>query len=328
MATIRKLSSGRFQAIINAPGHPRVSRSFASRQSAEVWVQYQLRAMEAISAEVSPVAPSMPLRAALRKYQREVTPQKKGARAESRRIDIWCEHPLAVRALNDIRGADLAEHRNARRSMGVTPDTVRLELAVISHLYEVARTDWGLEELVNPKKAMRRVRHGRPRDRRLNSGEFDALLARCAVTGNHRLKVAIILAVETAMRRGEMVGLLWENVDLDQQLAYLPDTKNDESRTVPLSSRAVAALKELGEPRIGRVFDVHPDNVTKRFHQACEKCGIAGLRFHDLRHEATSRLFEKGFNMVETATVTGHKSMQMLKRYTHLDPRSLLGRLG
>lgn len=327
MATIRKLSSGRFQAIINEPGHPRVSRSFASREAANIWVQYRLKEMGDAKAEIAPVNPSMHLRAALRKYQREVTPHKKGARAESRRIDAWCEHPLADKALNEIRGADLAEHRNVRLSMRKSPTTVRLELAVISHLYEVARTDWGMEELNNPRKAMRRMRHSRPRDRRLRCGEFEALLARCAVTGNRKLKVAIILAVETAMRRGEMIGLLWENVDLDQQLAYLPDTKNDEPRTVPLSSRAVVALKDLEGPRLGRVFDVHPDNVTKRFHQACVKCGISGLRFHDLRHEATSRLFEKGFNMVEAATVTGHKSMQMLKRYTHLDPRSLLGRL-
>ncbi|MFC6946041.1 tyrosine-type recombinase/integrase [Paraburkholderia dipogonis] len=95
-----------------------------------------------------------------------------------------------------------------------------------------------------------------------------------------------------------------------------------------ISSRAVAALHSLNPARTGRVFTVHENWITKRFITARTECELPNLRFHDLGHEAVSRLFEKGFNMIEASAVSGHKTLQMLKRYTHLDPRSLAARLG
>lgn len=148
------------------------------------------------------------------------------------------------------------------------------------------------------------------------------------------------------MRRGELAGLTWGDVDLSSKMVHLQDTKNGESRTVPLSSRAVEAFESItsiadiyaiisseSKDRLVKkagdsVFAMHVDTITADFSEARDGCNIKGLTFHDLRHEATSRLFEKGFNMMEVATITGHKSMQMLKRYTHLRPADLLARLG
>lgn len=138
----------------------------------------------------------------------------------------------------------------------------------------------------------------------------------------------LTLAVETAMRRGEMAGLLWENVSLSDRVAYLPMTKNGSSRIVPLSTKAVAALEAFGTQKCGSVLARSDSWITKAFIEARNGCGITNLHFHDLRHEAVSRLFEKGFNMMEAATVSGHQTLQMLKRYTHLDPRKLIDRLG
>jgi integrase len=92
---------------------------------------------------------------------------------------------------------------------------------------------------------------------------------------------------------------------------------------VPLSIRAVEILKGVQSPREGRVFPIGADAVTRAFDRACRKAGIEDLRFHDQRHEATSRLFEKGLNVMEVASVTGHKTLQMLKRYTHLRPEDI-----
>ena len=126
----------------------------------------------------------------------------------------------------------------------------------------------------------------------------------------------VALAIETGMRRSELLALQWSNVDLEKRIAFLPITKNGESRGVPLSTRAVAILRGLPTSTTGRVFGALTVEALKQsFRRAVRRAGIAGLRLHDLRHEATSRLFEKGLNVMEVASVTGHKKLQMLKRY-------------
>ena len=135
------------------------------------------------------------------------------------------------------------------------------------------------------------------------------------------------------MRRGELLGLLWDNVDLERRSAFLPVTKNGESRGVPLSSRAVTVLRGLPAASNGRVFGELTRlalrlSLRLSFNRATRRAGITGLRLHDLRHEATSRFFEKGLNVMEVASVTGHKTLQMLKRYTHLSVTDLATRLG
>lgn len=328
MATIRKRKNGRFQAWIRLVGFPAESKTFNTREDAALWASFRERELGRLVHDFAPASPDMTLREALKRYKVEVSPHKRSARQEFIRIETWLRHPLADKKLSDIRGADLSQHRSIRLALGRKPNTVRLELALISHVFEVARTDWGLEFLSNPRKAMRRTMLGGARDRRLKPGEFEALIAWCDFRGNKRLKLAVILAVETSMRRGEMASLLWENISLYDRIAYLPVTKNSTARTVPLSTRAIAALEAFGPQKCGSVLARSDSWITKAFMDARQACGIANLVFHDLRHEAVSRLFEKGFNMMEAATVSGHQTLQMLKRYTHLDPRRLIDRLG
>lgn len=211
---------------------------------------------------------------------------------------------------------------------GIGPNTLRLEFALVSHLFEVARKEWGMETLQNPIKAFRKPRLPPGRDRRLEAGEEAALLAHCRATSNLVLEVLITVAVETAMRRRELVKLDWAEVNLARRMVRLRDTKNGRPRVVPLSTRAVAALQRLTMPHSGSVFGMGNNAITVRFGKACKACRIVGLTFHDLRHEATSRLFEKGLSLMEAATITGHQSLQMLQRYTHLRPSDLLNRLG
>jgi len=163
------------------------------------------------------------------------------------------------------------------------------------------------------------------------------------------MKPIIILAVESSMRLGELVSLEWKHIDLERKIAHLPKTKNGDSRTVALSSAAVAALKTMQDKlrEDGRVFDwARGDSFSGRFRglvkrarriyeDGCAEQGetpdpafLTGLTFHDGRHEATSRLFEKGLNPMEVASMTGHKSMQMLKRYTHVEATKVAQKLG
>ena len=126
-----------------------------------------------------------------------------------------------------------------------------------------------------------------------------------------------------------MASLAWDEIDLKKQTAHLPKTKTDVPRTVPLSKAAVKALKDFGTKKEGRVFALQAESMSQAFERACEKhrANIVGVRFHDLRNEATSRLFEKGLNVMEVAAITGHKTLDMLKRYTHLRAEDLAKKL-
>ena len=135
-------------------------------------------------------------------------------------------------------------------------------------------------------------------------------------------------AIETAMRRQEIASLTWEHVDLKRRTAHLPKTNNGESRTVPLSPAALDILKSLPRELSGSVFGMSPDLITKKMSKATKRAGMEDFRFHDLRHEATSRFFENtDLDVMEIRMITGHKSMQMLARYSHLRAHKLADRL-
>lgn len=138
----------------------------------------------------------------------------------------------------------------------------------------------------------------------------------------------VITALETGARRGEIVEMHWANINFKKRTIILRDSKNSQDREVPLSSQALAVIKRQPRHINGRVFPIRADSITKAFTRICTKAKLTGLRFHDLRHEATSRFFEKGFETMEVSAITGHKDLAMLKRYTHLKAEDLAKRLG
>jgi integrase len=205
---------------------------------------------------------------------------------------------------------------------------------VIGHLFEVARREWGIP-VANPVKDIKAPAENKARDRRLQpelggqESEEARLLNACREARNPYLLPIVRLALETAMRQGELISLRWENVNLVRRTAHLPDTKNGEARTVPLSTIAVESLRSLPRNLNGQVFGgLTGQAVQQSFVRAVRRAGIEGLRFHDLRHEATSRLFERGLNIMEVASITGHKDLRMLRRYTHLRAEDLAKKLG
>lgn len=266
---------------------------------------------------------TLSLSEALDRYEQEVSSLKKGYRQERKRIRAWRSHPLALRSLSSIRRSDIATFRNSRIKAGLSSNTIRLDLAVLSHLYEIARLEWGLESLQNPVKAIRLPPVPEGRDRRLEPGELEKILSNCS----NEMSQIIRFAIETAMRRGELLSMSWENVHLDKRIVLLPETKNGKKRSVPLSLEATSILGERPHKLLdgkGKVWSLTPDAVSSKFAQACRKAELSDIRFHDLRHEATSRLFEKGLTVMQVATITGHKTLQMLNRYTHLRAEDLV----
>ncbi len=279
----------------------------------------------------------MTLGSALSIYAEQYTSQKKGARQELSRIRAWQAHPFANRPLASFIPSDWRGYAIERRKTAAA-STVRLELAIIRHLFTVASQDWALP-LASQFTARTLPKVSNARDRRLSQEEIEAILE---ATSSPVLKNLLRFALETAMRRSEISHMAWNDVNLQKRTVALKDTKNGERRMVPLSREAVRILESLpGKKGNGRVWAVEPDSITQAFGRAvnraresyeksCQENGrvpdptfLVDIRFHDLRHEATSRLFEKGFNTMTVAAITGHKTLQMLKRYTHLKAEAI-----
>lgn len=314
MASIRSRGDS-YQARVIRKGFPPLARSFSTRREAEIWaaqMEADIGRGRFIDARESE---RTTLRECLARYQREISPLKKGHQKEVSVINRWLRSPLADRTMASIRGMDLAAYRDARLQQ-VSAHTVSNELILLSHLFTIARKEWGMESLVNPVTLIRRPRRPPARTRRLLPGEEERLLGAASPT----LCRAIILAVETGMRQSEIAGLRAPDIDLATRVVRLHDTKNGESRLVPLSSRAVDALRD------GPV-GLTAGSLSHAFADLCKAVGITGLHFHDLRREAASRLFERGLSLTEVASITGHKTWAMLRVYTALKPEALIAKL-
>ena len=333
MATItpRKDQDGNvigYQAHIRKRGHPTQTKTFRGKRDAEAWARLIESEIERGLWRDRSESESATLKECIERYLSEVTPHKKNGHPEELKLQQWLRRPIACRFMSAIRGKDVADAIKDMESEGKSKNTIRLHLAVISHLFKVARTEWGMESLSNPCEAVRKPRLPQGRERRLVGNEEERLLNACRQDENQDIIYIVQFAIETAMRRSEICGLQWENVNLSGRVALLPDTKNGTVRRVPLSSSALEVLRALPRRLDGLVWDVKADTVTRSFERCCKRAAIKDLRFHDLRHEATSRLFEKGFNPMEVSAITGHKTLQMLKRYTHLRAEDLAKRMG
>ena len=333
MASFKKLPSGKWCAEIRRKGFPGMSKSFSSRARAEEWARRMELQIETGEFQEKLALASMPtLSDVLDDYCKQVTPKKKGADVELIRIKAMSRKPIAQQRLPEITRTTIADYRDERLEE-VQANTVRLELALISVVFNWCINERGMNLAENPVAKVKKPVAPPGRDRRLKGDEEERLLV--AACGNGREQgggrkrsnefyVIVLMGIDTAMRFGETLRLLWSQVDLDHGVVYLKtgETKNMEKREVPLSPRVVDALKALDhKDDDDNVFHYSVGGFKSVWYDTLTDAGIAigDLHYHDLRHESTSRLFENGgLNVVEVASVTGHKDLKMLKRYTHL----------
>lgn len=262
----------------------------------------------------------------LERYEKEVTATKKSATSEGYRIVKVKRYGIAKMSIYTLNADDVARFLDELEADGMRGPSRRKYCALLSHVFNTARRRWRLR-VNNPIPSIETPAAGKPRVRRLEDDEESRLLA--ALDAENALAGAFTrLAIETGMRRGELLGLTWADVNLKTHVAKLHDTKNGESRRVPLSSAAEAVLEKLPAERTGRALPIAPRELRRAWESARAAIGAPDLRFHDLRHEATSRFFEKGLDSMEVASITGHKTMQMLKGYTHLRSEDLAKKLG
>lgn len=352
MATITKTESGKWKGIIRKTGWPTVVKTFRLKKDAEDWARRTEDEMvRGVFIQRAP-AERMTIEAALKRYLKEVTPTKRplSQLSDQRHAKPLAKHlgkyslatltPETIAQFRDMRlaGADRQDGRGQPRPRAA--NTVRLDLALLGHMFSVAIKEWGLGLAYNPVVSIRKPAPGPGRNRRLASGEEAKLLEAVEAHSNPMLRWIVRIALETGMRSSEIASLTRHQVDLDRRIVRLLETKNTQPRTVPLSIEATRTFREalenpirpidtdlifFGEP--GKDKKRRPYSFNKAWLQLKDQIGMKDFKFHDLRHEAVSRFVEGGLSDQEVSAISGHKSMQMLKRYTHLRAEDLVCRL-
>jgi integrase len=354
-----------YKVQVRHKGFPPQTETFSTKEKAKKWMNSVESAMEDGRFVNTKEASTTTLEQALTRYATDVIPSKAYPEKEMSFIRHWLAQEVAKKALANCRSSDFSLLRDLWLKQGDKPSSVARRLAVISHVFTVARKDWNYEGLSNPLSDVTKPKVDNARERTVKDraacedeyaeepeepeepeddvedptdranimGEIDLLAVH---TDSKMLPRAIDFALETAMRRSELASLRWVNVQMRTKVARLPKTKNGTARDVPLSPRALEILRnQRSEMSDGdRVFPVTPDAITRAFRRALKRARevyvqeciaasrppdetfLVGLRFHDLRHEATTRL-AKIFAMHELAKITGHKSSKMLLRYYH-----------
>lgn len=327
MASFRQ-RGGKWQARVLREGYPDQTKTFETKADAEKWA----RAIESEIDKGQFVNVSEAQRTTLGdligRYLVEVTPLMKGASEDTIRLTAIMRKPISRWSMANLSAGRIAAYRDERLKE-VSAGTVIRELAYLSAIINHARREWGIN-VPNPVQMVRKPQSPQARARVLTEEEITKLLVALEPAGrrSHWTKPIVQLALATAMRRGELLSLRWEHIDLLNRTAFLPDTKNGESRTVPLSSTAVQVLEGLPRHISGAVFPVKFFTLDAAFKRGLRRTDLEGVRFHDLRRTAITRMAEKLPNVIELAAVSGHKSLMVLKRYYRPTAMELAQKLG
>jgi integrase len=323
MATIRQRSN-KWQAIIKRHGYPLQSKTFELRKDAEKWARYQERLMDTGAWVNEGKSRLTTLSMLLDRYEKEITVSKRGKDIEALRISNIKRSSIAKYSLNAISPQLLADFRDNRLKF-VSGSTVNRELSIISHAFTIAIGEWGFDLSNNPVTLIRKPREGKPRDRVLTDSERDGLIASCGDCANPWVLPVVVFALETAARRGEILALRWDGVDLENSVAEVNGKTG--SRKIPLSPACKAMLVQLPRSIDGAVFPITIEAIKQAYQRAVRRAGIIDFTFHDLRHDALTRFAKMGFNILELRSISGHTSANMLQRYVKIKADELADKI-
>jgi integrase len=326
-----------YKAQVRRQGHPAQAKRFASLEDAQKWKRSVEADIDRGAWVDKREAAKHDVGALFERYRKEVSPTKRGGDIEASRLLAFERDPIAKLNATTVRTSHVEAWLERRRVAGVSGSTMNRELNLMHHVFAKARQSWSVH-IDNPVAGVERPENAKPRERRISAEELEAI---CAASESLELRPVLRLAVLTAMRRGEILGMRWEHVDLKKRIVELQLTKNGESRRVPLPGEAVEIISALPRPvdengkpvKTGRIFKSEPHSLStamtrarerarKRYVAQCIKDDtdadpnyLLGVRLHDGRHEATSKLVEAGADQMTTAKILGHKSLTMTMRY-------------
>jgi len=320
MATFRQLPSGKWNAQVRVKGLPTKTATRPTKAEVELWASQLERELKKESPSLSHFIPVY-----LEEVMMKDGKRRGGYEATSYRLNTLARM-FDGKPLEIITSEDVAAYK-LMRSRQVAGSTVRLELQLLSRLLRWANSEKGItcSDVVKPVKL---PNAGKPRTKIVEEHEFKMILE----SVSDKAKAIIMLAWETAMRRNELLAITPSMVDFRKCVIHLSDeqTKNGEGREVPLSSNALALLRELcdGRQANSRLFILTPYAVTQAFRRAARLSHVYGVCFHSLRHTAITRYAEMGLNTIQLQCISGHKSISMLARYSHIKASSVADLMG
>jgi integrase len=321
MATIRK-RNGRYQVQIRKGSHPLITRTFARLADAKKWVGTTEYEIEHGLYEASP-APGFASIADLIDHYLLLTEEETLSDSEFYRFKRLRKHFGSI-LIRGFKGSHLARYRDLRLKH-IKPATLVRELSLLRRILRIAQEDWDVGILPNPLDRFTVKGQRGSRERRLEGDEEKRLLAACKAARNPWLLPTVLLALETGMRRGELLNARYEH--LKNGLLTIPKTKTGTPRTIPLTPNAQEIIAALPRSITGLLLPISSNALRLAWGRARQRAGIEDLHFHDLRHEAISRFFEMGLSIPEVALISGHKDYRMLARYTHLRAENISWKL-
>ena len=315
MGCVRKRGRS-WNAQVRIAGWRSLTRTFEKKIDAERWVketEINIKNRQHPVVDVRDIS----LRELLQSYSKKVSKNLKDPSVEIYRIEFFCRHPIASNKLIKLTQRHFEMLRDERLQT-VSSGTVHADLMLFKRVFKVAINQWSFGLPINPVQHIVLPAPHKPRKRRLKLGEEERIVFAASQQRNSNILPIVQFAIETGMRRSEILRICWNDVSLEKGFVSLFDTKNGEDRQVPLTRHCIELLAGLPRNDI-RVFPVSSTCLRLAWSRLRSKAGICDLRFHDLRHEAISRFFEMGMSVPEVALLSGHKDMRQLFRYTHLN---------
>lgn len=330
MASIIKIGSS-WRAQIRRKGHKHITETFPNKALAERWARQIEAEMDSQKYQDERGLEKITLAKLIERYREEIGPFGKNKTAVL--ADLERRH--GDRMIAEITDDFLTQHVRNRRKEGVSGVTIGIELTYLGGMFRTAKTLWKMPISLEPISAARaNMAHlkistkSKERDRRPTDKEIDAL---CKYFDSHSslpMRDIIHFAIDSAMRLGEVIGIKRHDVNEKDKTVIIrnrkhPTEKQGNDQEVPLLGRCFEIVKRQPKHESGRIFPVTNGTISSIFPRACKQLKIENLRFHDLRHEGVSRLFEQGYTIEQVALISGHRDWKMLARYTQIRAKDL-----
>ena len=327
MATIRK-RNGKYQVQIRIKGVRSVTRTFRTKAEAIMWSKVtEIDKYNSFERDTPSQNNNETVGSLLERYYIDYLSKRYWFRRECSILRRFQRSDLYNIRIDDLNEGDVARYRD-HRLKSVKPATVVRELSIGSHCLSVAQSEWGIRLTTNVFKTVRKPKVRNSRERRISPEEWDRLKDADRQRPTREMIHIIELAIETAMRKGELLGIRWIDVNFAQSTLHIPKSKNGYPRTIPLTPRALEIFRLWNKHGNNEnVISVNYFTLSSWWEELRRTASIKDLRWHDLRHEGISRHFEHGLSVPEVAMISGHRDYQMLRRYTHIKPENVAAKL-
>jgi integrase len=347
MASIKQYRGKTWRAIVKRKGYPPQSKTFELKRDAEAWaasIEAKMGVSKFDHLQLKQ-AKVMTVRDVFQRHLDEVTVDYKGRNAKNMLKRIMAQAAFMNLLITKVRPSDIRDWRDDRlagnkalKRKPIAPQSVNREFATVSGVFTHAIKEWGIPLELNPCHSVSAFKNADvERDSRWSQEDIQKLLTaiewkeeKPLKTGRDYVGWALLLAVETAMRVGELCELRVSDFHPEEQYVHLEDTKNGDNRDVPLSTTAIRYIQILCRDKrdTDKIIAINANTMSEYFLEARIKAGLQHLVFHDSRHEAATRLSKKLSNVLELSAVTGHRSLKALKRYYNPTPAEIAGKLG